>query len=305
VLTNWYIRRSRERFWDEDADAFDTLFTVLEVVCRVTAPLMPLTTEEVWRGLTGERSVHLTDWPAADGLPDDEALAASMDAVRDVCSAGSALRKAANLRNRLPLQSLTVVVPDASLLGGFDGLVADELNLKEVRLLDLDTPEAAAYGVEQRLTVNARAAGPRLGKDVQLAIKGSKTGDWSVAEDGTVTSGGLALVEGEYALDTVAGDSSGGTATGVLPRGGFVVLDTDVTPELAAEGIARDLVRAVQQARKDAGLAVSDRIALTLSAPAETLDAARTHEAMIAAETLAASVSYADAAEVAVEVTKV
>ena len=189
VLTNWYIRRSRERFWDEDADAFDTLYTVLEVVCRVTAPLMPLTTEEVWRGLTGERSVHLTDWPSVDDLPADEALAASMDAVRDVCSAGSALRKAANLRNRLPLQSLTVVVPDAALLGGFDGLVADELNLKEVRLLDLDTPEAAAYGVEQRLTVNARAAGPRLGKDVQLAIKGSKTGDWSVAEDGTVTVG--------------------------------------------------------------------------------------------------------------------
>ena len=296
VLTNWYIRRSRERFWDEDADAFDTLYTVLEVVCRVTAPLMPLTTEEVWRGLTGERSVHLTDWPSADDLPADDALATAMDAVRDVCSAGSALRKAANLRNRLPLQSLTVVVPDASGLAGFDRLVADELNLKEVRLLDLDTPEAAAYGVEQRLTVNARAAGPRLGKDVQLAIKGSKTGDWSVAEDGTVTSGGLALVEGEYALDTVAGDASGGTATGVLPRGGFVVLDTDVTPELEAEGTARDLVRAVQQARKDAGLAVSDRISLTVSAPAETLDAARTHEALIAAETLASSVAYADAA---------
>jgi len=277
---------------------------VLEVVCRVTAPLMPLTTEEVWRGLTGERSVHLTDWPAAGDLPADDALVASMDAVRDVCSAGSALRKAANLRNRLPLQSLTVVVPDASRLGGFDGLIADELNLKEVRLLDLDTPDAAAYGVEQRLTVNARAAGPRLGKDVQLAIKGSKTGDWSVAEDGTVTAGGLALVEGEYALDTVAGDASGGTATGVLPRGGFVVLDTDVTPVLAAEGTARDLVRAVQQARKDAGLAVSDRITLTLSAPAETLEAARTHEALIAAETLAGTVAYADAAEVAVEVAK-
>ncbi|HEU5456558.1 MAG TPA: isoleucine--tRNA ligase, partial [Nocardioides sp.] len=74
VLTNWYIRRSRERFWDEDTDAFDTLHTVLEVVCRVTAPLMPLTTEEVWRGLTGARSVHLTDWPAADDLPADDAL---------------------------------------------------------------------------------------------------------------------------------------------------------------------------------------------------------------------------------------
>ena len=76
MLTNWYIRRSRDRFWDDNADAFDTLYTVLEVVCRVTAPLMPLTTEEVWRGLTGERSVHLTDWPVVDDLPADEALVA-------------------------------------------------------------------------------------------------------------------------------------------------------------------------------------------------------------------------------------
>ena len=89
-----------------------------------------------------------------------------------------------------------------------------------------------------------------------------------MAEDGTVTAGGLALVEGEYALETVAGTSQDDTAIGMLPRGGFVVLDTAVTPELEAEGTARDLVRAVQQARKDAGLQVSDRIALTIAAPA-------------------------------------
>ncbi|UFN46116.1 isoleucine--tRNA ligase [Nocardioides okcheonensis] len=302
VLTNWYIRRSRERFWDEDGDAFDTLHTVLEVVCRVTAPLLPLTTEEVWRGLTGERSVHLTDWPDADTLPGDDALVAAMDTVRDVCSAGSALRKAANLRNRLPLSRLTVVTDTD--LSGFEQLVADELNLKAVDLLAADAPEAEAYGVSQRLTVNARSAGPRLGKDVQLAIKGSKSGDWSVAEDGTVTAGGLALVEGEYALETVAGSADDDTAIGVLPRGGFVVLDTALTPELEAEGTARDLVRAVQQARKDAGLQVSDRIALTVSGPAATLDAARTHEAMVAEETLATSVSYAEAGEVSVEVAK-
>ena len=302
VLTNWYIRRSRERFWDEDADAFDTLYTVLEVVGRLTAPLLPLTTEEVWRGLTGERSVHLADWPAVEDLPADEALVASMDTVRDVCSAGSALRKAANLRNRLPLTKLSVVT-EADLTG-FETLVADELNLKGVELLAPDAPDAAAYGVSQRLTVNARAAGPRLGKDVQLAIKGSKSGDWTVAEDGTVIAGGLALVEGEYALETVAGTSADDTVIGMLPHGGFVVLDTALTPELEAEGTARDLVRAVQQARKDAGLQVSDRIALTISAPSATLDAARTHEALIAEETLATSVSYADAPEVRVRVVR-
>ena len=136
--------------------------------------------------------------------------------------------------------------------------------MKSVRLLAADAPEAASYGVSQKLTVNARAAGPRLGKDVQQAIKGSKSGDWSVAEDGTVTAGGLALEEGEYTLETVAGSAGSADAVGVLPTGGFVVLDTEVTPELAAEGLARDLVRAVQQARRDAGLDVSDRIALTV-----------------------------------------
>ena len=289
VLTNWYIRRSRDRFWGDNTEAFDTLYTVLEAVCRVTAPLLPLTTEEVWRGLTGERSVHLTDWPLADELPADDALVAAMDKVREVCSATSALRKADNLRNRLPLSSLTVVVADPAALDGFEAIVADEVNVKSVRLLAADAPEAASYGVSQKLTVNARAAGPRLGKDVQQAIKGAKSGDWSVAEDGTVTAGGLELVGGEYTLDTVAGSADEAAAVGVLPTGGFVVLDTTVTPELAAEGLARDLVRAVQQARRDAGLDVSDRIALTVAGSDAVQAAARVHQQLITSETLATS----------------
>ncbi|WP_205471290.1 isoleucine--tRNA ligase [Nocardioides sp. SYSU D00038] len=302
VLSNWYIRRSRDRFWGDNPEAFDTLHTVLEVVCRATAPLLPLTTEEVWRGLTGGRSVHLADWPLAADLPADDALVAAMDQVRDICSSGSALRKAANLRNRLPLSSLTVVVADPAALAGFEPIIADELNLKEVRLLAADAPEAASYGVSQKLTVNARAAGPRLGKDVQRAIKGSKSGDWSVADDGTVTAGGLVLVEGEYTLETVAGAADDSTAVGMLP-GGFVVLDTEVTPALAAEGLARDLVRAVQQARRDAGLQVSDRIALTVSGSATVQAAARAHEELVTRETLATSydvVADAEGTEVVV-----
>jgi isoleucyl-tRNA synthetase len=306
VLTNWYIRRSRERFWAADGvvdtDAFDTLHTVLEVLCRTIAPLAPLTTEEIWRGLTGGRSVHLTDWPLASDLPADDQLVEAMDLVREVCSATSALRKANHLRNRLPLAGLTVV--SGTDLSAFAGIIADELNVKAVDLIAADSTEAASYGVEQKLNVNARAAGPRLGKDVQLAIKGSKSGDWSVAADGTVTAGGLALVEGEYTLETVAADSDGGSVTGMLPGGGFVVLDTVLTPELEAEGAARDLVRMVQQARKDAGLDVSDRIALTVCGPADLVAAARTHEQLVAGETLATSVAYADAPEAAVEVSK-
>ena len=310
VLTNWYIRRSRERFWAADAggaaletaletDAFDTLFTVLEVVCRVNAPLLPLTTEEVWRGLTGGRSVHLTDWPDAAELPADDRLVTAMDQVREVCSATSALRKARQLRTRLPLSTLTVVVPDAAAMKGFEPIVADEVNVKQVRLLDAESAEAAAYGVSQRLTVHARAAGPRLGRQVQTVIRAAKAGDWSVAEDGTVSAGGLSLQEGEYALETVAGTTGDATALGLLEDGGFVVLDTQVTPELAEEGLARDLVRAVQQARRDAGLDVSDRIALTIGGDEDVQAAAKTHERLITGETLARSYTVTDSGSVA------
>ncbi|WP_344195504.1 isoleucine--tRNA ligase [Pedococcus aerophilus] len=297
VLTNWYVRRSRERFWDTGAgqgggateQAFDTLYTALEVVCRVAAPLLPLTTEEIWRGLTGGRSVHLADWPEATDLPQDDALVAGMDRARDVCSVASSLRKAGGLRNRLPLNDLTVVVPDALSLKDFGAIVADEVNVRTVSLRDISEASQADFGITQRLTVNARAAGPRLGRDVQLAIKGSKSGDWSVAEDGMVTSGGLDLVEGEYTLETVvdSGAQGGSQATAMLPGGGFVVLDTAVTPELAAEGLARDVVRAVQQARRDAGLEVSDRISLTVTGSQAVWEATVAHQALIVEETLA------------------
>jgi isoleucyl-tRNA synthetase len=224
-----------------------------------------------------------------------------MDQVRDICSATSALRKAGGLRNRLPLGSLTVVVGDPAALEPFASIVADEVNVKQVRLLATDSPEAAAYGVSQRLTVNARAAGPRLGKDVQTAIRASKAGDWEavVSPEGgvSVTAGGLELVEGEFLLETVVGSESGDSATGMLAGTGFVVLDTVVTPELAAEGLARDLVRAVQQARRDTGLDVTDRIELTIGGSAAVLAAAEAHADLIAKETLATSYAVEAGAE--------
>ena len=298
-MTNWYIRRSRERFWDTAAGdgavaraAFDTLYTTLEVLTRVAAPLLPLVTEEIWRGLTGGRSVHLEDWPDAADLPADDALVAAMDQVRAVCSTGSSLRKAEKLRVRLPLPQLTVVTTDPEGLRPFAGIVADELNVKAVTVLDVAEAHESDFGISQRLVVNARAAGPRLGRDVQTAIKGSKTGDWSVADDGTVTSGGLALVEGEYVVETVVdAEQAGSHTTGMLPGGGFVVLDTDVTPELEVEGAARDLVRAVQQARRDAGFDVSDRISLEVTGAEFVYRAVLGHRELVTGETLATELS--------------
>ena len=307
MLTNWYVRRSRQRFFDENADAFDALYTALEAVTRAAAPLLPLVAEEIWRGLTGGRSVHLTDYPDAALFPQDEELVAAMDRVQQICSTGSSLRKAAKLRVRLPLQELTVVAPGGASLEGFSGVVADELNVRKVRVVDAESASPEEFGIEQKLVVNARAAGPRLGKNVQLAIKASKSGDWSVGEDGVVTAGGLALEPHEYALETVVAESegAGSRAAAVLPGGGFVVLNTEVTPELEAEGVARDMVRAIQQARKDAGLDVSDRIRTRIGADQATVDALEAHRELIKGETLSLELDLATAAEQTVTVEKV
>ncbi|MCW0213134.1 MAG: isoleucine--tRNA ligase [Pseudonocardia sp.] len=289
TLTNWYVRRSRDRFWDGDADAIDTLHTVLEVTARVAAPLLPLTMERMWQGLTGGRSVHLADWPAADELPhsaEDAALVVAMDRVRQVASSALSLRKARKLRVRLPLARLTVAAADASVLEPFADILREEVNVREVVLTD----DVAAYG-RFEVAVNARACGPRLGGDTQKVIKAVKAGDWTSNPDGTVTAGGIALFEGEFVEKLVSTDPA---STSALPGNtGLVVLDTEVTPELAAEGTARDVVRAVQQARRDAGLDVSDRIDLVLDAPEPVLDAVRTHEKFVAGEVLAVSVAYA------------
>ncbi|GAB2907871.1 isoleucine--tRNA ligase [Neomicrococcus lactis] len=285
TLTNWYVRRSRERFFAEDEQAFDVLYTCLETLCRVAAPFLPLVTEEVWRGLTGERSVHLTDYPNAEDFPQDVALVETMELTRTICSTGSSLRKASKLRVRLPLQSLTAAVPEPARFGDtFANIIAEELNVRAVSFVDAATTSAADFGLSQQLTVNARAAGPRLGKDVQRAIKGAKSGDWSVSDAGVVTAGGLELQESEYTLESVAAEGPGAVA--VLPAGGFVVLDTDVTPELEAEGTARDMVRAIQSARKEADLAVSDRIRTTLTGPANEIGAVRANEDLVKGETL-------------------
>ena len=292
VLTNWYIRRTRERFWREDPDALDVLWTALVTTCTVAAPLLPLVSEEVWRGLTGGRSVHLEDWPDAAALPQDPDLVRTMESTRAIASVALSLRKAAGLRVRLPLTCLTVVAPGAAELEQhYATIVADELNVQQVRLVELTDAGAHDFGVTQRLTVNARAAGPRLGQEVQRAIGGSREGDWSIGDDGRVVCGGVDLAEGEYALETVVDEDKvgEGQAVGVLPGGGFVVLDTVVTPELAAVGLARDVIRVVQQARRDAGLAVGDRIRLTVAADDEAWQAVVTHQQLVVSETLADS----------------
>ncbi len=299
ALTNWYIRRSRDRFWvgvsgdPKSREAFDTLYTVLETLTRVAAPLIPLVSERVWQGLTGGRSVHLTDWPDAGAFPAADDIRSAMDAVREVSSVANALRKKEGKRVRLPLARLTVVVADAASLTQFEGILRDELNVKSIELVDFAADTAVAYGITNRLSVNARAAGPRLGKRVQQAIQAAKAGAWAES-NGVVTvqtaDGEIALEAGEYELVLETTGRPEGEALALLPDGGFVLLDTATTPELEAEGLARDVIRAVQDTRKAAGFDVSDRIRLQLLfASHEDADAVSSafDAADVAGETLA------------------
>jgi len=290
ALTNWYVRRSRQRFWEEDTDAIDTLHTVLEVTGRLAAPLLPLITEVIWRGVTGERSVHLTDWPEAGVVPADPELVADMDLVREVASSASSLRKAKKLRVRLPLPKLTVAVHNPQRLAPFADLLADELNVKAVELTDdIDT-----YG-RFELTVNAKVAGPRLGKDVQAAIKAVKAGEAEVNADGTLSAGPAVLQPEEYSSRLVAADPEFTTA---LPDGaGLVVLDGTVTEELEAEGWAKDRIRELQDLRKSTGLDVSDRIRVTIAVPEDKAQWAQTHRDLIAGEILATSFEFGEPAD--------
>jgi isoleucyl-tRNA synthetase len=281
TLSNWYIRRSRDRFWAGDQDAIDTLHTALVTLCQVAAPLLPMVTEHIYAGLTGERSVHLTDWPDPEQFPHDDDLTTGMGQVRDVCSTLLSLRKAEGLRVRLPLAKATVATPTTELMRPHLGILRDELNVKEIELTD----DVQSVG-RVELNLNPARLGPRLGGQTQKVIKAHKAGDWSIDGDRVVV-GGVELQPDEYAFRLVS--ASDGVAATLQGNNGIVVLDTAVTDALEVEGLARDLIRAVQQARRSAGLDVSDRISLAVEAPVAVVDAFEAHRELVMGETLATS----------------
>jgi isoleucyl-tRNA synthetase len=258
--------------------------------------------EEIWRGLTGGKSVHLESWPDASKLTYDQDLVTAMDQVRTVSSVALGLRKTNGLRVRLPLSKLTVVTTEASKLNEFASIIAEELNIKEVELVELAVESTQAFGVEKQLTVNSRALGPRLGKQVQEIIQAAKAGNWESNSQG-VSVNGVALEEGEYEISLIAKDeSSEEKLIGILPGGGFVILNRVVTEELAAEGLARDVIRAIQQARKDADFDVSDRIKTELSGNESVVAAIEAHQELVKSETLTLELLLVDSDSLATPV---
>ena len=306
VLTNWYVRTQRQRFWDEDSAAFDALYTALVALMELAAPLLPLLSEEIWRGLTGGESVHLVDFPVISEAVADSALVEAMDEVRSVVSAAHALRKTHQLRVRQPLASLQVVSEHHKELEPFADLIASEVNVKSVVFA---SPETSGLSVRTELSLNPRAFDPAFRKLTSQLFKAQKSGEWEVVDGecrfASVELDGKPLVlTGDMFSVSTSVDAAEGQVADVLPSGTFVVLDTELTPELEAEGYARDVVRAVQDERKNAGLHIADRIDLSLTVPADHVNDVETWKDMIASETLALSVSVEVGDKLAVSVSK-
>jgi isoleucyl-tRNA synthetase len=309
-LSNWYVRRSRRRFWDptragagpDKVAAHLTLYECLTTVARLLAPFTPFVSEAMWRTLAAGRdgapeSVHLADYPEADPAARDEALESSMDAARRVVSLGRTVRTDARVRVRQPLARAAVhVPPGAGDLEPLAGLIADELNVKSVDVGE--TPEMAGGW---RARPNYRSLGPRLGRSVKEVARSLQQDDGSLAAElaegravRVPTAGGETEVGPEDV--ELSRDTSGGW--GVATDGGVTVaLDLEVTPDLAREGLARELVRLVQDARKAAGLDVTDRIALTVDAGQEIHDALAAHRDWISGEVLATEIGRGPAPE--------
>ena len=292
-LSNWYVRRSRRRFWDGDPAAFSTLRTCLVTVTQLLAPFTPFIADEIYENLDGtEPSVHLTDWPEPGER--DEALEFAMTTVRETVRLGLAARGQAKLKVRQPLRAAVVVAAggERDAIERLAELAREELNVKELRYVS-QADELGSYEVKP----NYRALGPRFGKSMpQVAAAVAALEPAHVAsalrDGGRV---GVSIDGHDHELD------SDDLMLAMKPLDGYqleregshaVALELELDDELRREGLAREIVHAIQNARKTAGLQVEDRIELFLGGDDALLDAAREHAEYVARETLATSVTY-------------
>ena len=288
-LSNWYVRRSRRRFWDGDPAAFDTLRRCLVTTAQLVAPLTPFVADEVYEALDGsEPSVHLCAFPEPGDR--DEELEWQMQVARDAVELGRAARAHAKVKVRQPLREAVVVAADRerTAIGRFERLVLDELNVKSLRYVS----EADELG-RFELKPNYRALGPRFGKhmpQVAAAIASLDPGRLRAGEHVGVNVDGHEHQIGPDDVQMVLQPLEGYQ----VERSGThaVALNLELDEDLRREGLAREVVHAVQAARKQAGLRVEDRIALWLAGDAELLAAAQAHEGYVTGETLAVEVAY-------------
>jgi isoleucyl-tRNA synthetase len=310
-LSNWYVRLNRRRFWDGDRAAIETLRFCLAETAKLLAPFTPFIADEIyanllfgedaalaedvasWKGPEPD-SVHLCDFPEADEGLVDQQLETGMDAVRRTIELGRAARAQAKVKLRQPLRKAVVVASDAerAAIERLSDVVAAELNVK-----DLDFVHTEAELVSHRVKPNYRALGPRFGNKMPQVAAAVEALDARQVAD-RLEAGqeiGIAIDGHEHSLSPEDFNLVMEPLEGYqveAEAGHAVALELDLDDELRREGLAREVVRAVQEARKQAGLDVSDRIALQLAGDDELIEAAREHESYIAGETLATSVGY-------------
>ncbi|HEY3378616.1 MAG TPA: isoleucine--tRNA ligase [Armatimonadota bacterium] len=306
-LSNWYLRRNRRRFWKSEADsdkqaAYYTLYTCLLTVAKLMAPFAPFISEEIYRNLTIEQglpeSVHLADWPVVDAARVDMQLDKDMAVLLKVVELGRSSRAESGLKVRQPLAELLVHVPgtaEETALTRFLDEVREELNVKAVRFM-----EGSSGLVQYRFKPNLPVVGRKYGKlvpalrNVLQALESAQA--QAIAEAAQAGQTFTLLVEGqtlELTGEEILIESSSPEGFAVAEDGGYVVaLNTEITEELRREGLARDLVRNVQDARKDAGLQISDRIGLFLGLSEELATAISAHLPYLMSETLADAVTF-------------
>ncbi len=289
VLNNWYIRRGRARFWDEEQDAFNTLYYVLTEFCKILAPFAPFISEHIYKNLTGAESVHLADWPVAQDI--DRTIVNDMRRVQSIVSVGKQLREQYKLRNRLPLKSVTIAGADAQ---QYADIIRDELNVKDVNFIkDIKSvADSFVYLITPKI-------GARLGAALREIVPAVKQGNYKID--------GEKLVVGEYTLNADEFENrltvrDGVTGAALPDNTTVVVLDTEITPELVQEGLANDALRFIQDSRKSAGLDVSDRIKMVYSGDDEIVAAVDVHNARIKNDALIVELARGAAAQFTTEI---
>jgi isoleucyl-tRNA synthetase len=295
-LSTWYVRRNRRRFWKGELDddkraAYATLHDVLSTLSRLLAPFVPHLADALWDNLvagvdsTAVDSVHLADFPSPVVGRADPAIERAVELARRVVALGRTARAASDLKTRQPLRAVRVKLPAGQTLGDDPAIAAelteqllDELNVKSLELLS-----DASEMVERSLYPLLPVLGPRRGAAVATVMAGARSGDWRPLDDGRVEVGGIVLEPDEFQLTARARPGHEVAEEGDL----LVALDTELTPELEAEGLTREVAHRLQNLRKAAGYEISDRIVAAIGGDGEAVDRLAEQRDWLAAETLA------------------
>ncbi len=310
ILNNWYIRRSRERFWrstkdDDKVAAYDTLYTVLYHMCVAASPVLPLTLEYIFMNLVSgkqwdaKHSVHLQDYPDLSNVDFSADLVQEIDMVRDVCTAALNIRNKVNIRVRQPLQQIAVVGKNIEFLSEYSSLIKDEINVKDIIISN----DVTRYG-QYDLKLNFKEIGKRLPHKIKHMIVDLKSKKWSKDAGGKIVISDEILLDAEY---TMTLKSFASEESALLSKSDIIVLlDCKITDELELEGLARDLVRLIQQSRKDADLHVSDHIQCLVDVPddGKLKEAILAHMDYIKDQTLSSEMKFSQDVDDAIHISK-